>query len=124
MEKNDAVYYLLLWHLLLTVAIYYLGHMLFVGSLLLWSTIDTNRYTEILGPWSQKLRVLHQEKKVWRKGQKILRESQFLKVPFGLPRFHLWAVQIEIALPSSVDVAQLWISTSQELFFVFFFGDI
>lgn len=64
---------------------------------------------------------IRKKKKVQRKGQKILRESQFLKVPFGLPEFHLWAVQIETALPFSVDMAQLWISTSQELCFVFFF---
>lgn len=124
MEKNDvAVYYLLPWHLLFTVAIYYLGHMLFVGSILLWSTIDINRYTEILDACSQKLRCLHQEKIV-EKGPENFERQPISKVPLGLPGFHLWALQIEIALPSSVDMAQLWISTSQELCFVFFFCDI
>lgn len=120
-KKNDvAVYYLLPWHLLFTMAIYYLGHILFVGSILLWSTIDINRYTEILDACSQKLRGLIR-KKIVEKGPENFERQPVSKVPLGLPGFHLWAVQIEIALPSSVDMAQLWISTSQELCFVFFF---
>lgn len=81
MEKNDvAIYYLLLWHLLFAVAIHYLGHMLFVGSILLWSTIDTNRYTEILDPRSQKLRVSHQKKKKCReRARKFWERASFSK---------------------------------------------
>lgn len=60
---------------------------------------------------------------MWRNGYKILRESQVLKVDsvsFALPGFLLCAAQIEIILPAQVDMAQLWISTSQEPCSVFF----
>lgn len=49
-----------------------------MGSILLWSTIDINRYTEILDLWSQKLRVLLQGKKCGERARKFW-ESQFLK---------------------------------------------
>lgn len=64
------------------------------------------------------------KKKGVEKEPEIFEREPVSESPFGLPGFHLWTVQIEIALPSSVDMAQLWISTSQELCFVFFFCDI
>lgn len=115
-KKNVVVYYLLLWHLLFTVAIYYLGYISFVHQhikLKYWNS----------GSLLSEAQGFNIRKKVWRNGYKILRESQVLKVDsvsFALPGFLLCAAQIEIILPAQVDMAQLWICTSQEPCSVFF----